>query len=136
MNQYVNRITKTIVPLCFLLLLTSQNRLFAGDGEQLFKANCSSCHKPDKDFTGPALQGARKREPSPDWAYKWVDHVDQMINTDAYAKGLFAKFQAKMTQFDLKEDEIKAILDYADNYKPPAAATKTGTNATAPEEGN
>src|SRR5690606_21847684 len=27
-------------------------------GEKLFKGNCASCHKPDKDMTGPALQGA------------------------------------------------------------------------------
>ena len=29
-------------------------------GEALFKANCASCHKPDKDFTGPALKGSLK----------------------------------------------------------------------------
>ena len=28
-------------------------------GEKLFKANCASCHKPDKDMTGPKLQGAK-----------------------------------------------------------------------------
>jgi hypothetical protein len=63
--------------------------------------------------------------------------VDQMYNTDPYAKTLFAKFGSKMTQFDnLKEDEIKAILDYADNYKAPDTKGPGTNGATAPEGGN
>ncbi|CAN5290117.1 c-type cytochrome [soil metagenome] len=118
MNVNVKLITRSIAAICFFLL-SFHFHGFAQNGEQLFKANCAACHKPDKDYTGPALKGAREREPSADWAYKWVGHVDEMVVNDPYAKGLFEKYKSKMTSFpDLKKEEIKAILDYADAYKP------------------
>jgi cytochrome c551/c552 len=123
MNQFDKLIFKVISAVCFLLLMTN-NAVMAADGEQLFKANCAACHRPDKDYTGPALKGARDREPSKDWAYKWVGHVDQMVESDPYAKDLFAKYKVKMTAFPaLKQEEIKSILDWADAYAPPAAPT-------------
>ena len=106
-----------------VFLLFSFNTVRALDGQAIFKTYCANCHKPDKDMTGPALKGARDREPSKDWAYKWVPNVDAMLATDPYAKQLLAKYGARMTQFsDLKKDEIKAILDWADAYTPPVEA--------------
>ncbi|MBA2248621.1 MAG: c-type cytochrome [Chitinophagaceae bacterium] len=136
MHYYRRFIVRTITYITFLLLFFFQNFLYAQNGEQIFKANCATCHKPDKDFTGPALAHARDREPTKEWAYKWVNHVDEMITTDPYAKQLFAKFNSKMTQFsDLKKEDIKAVLDWADSYTPPAApggAVKGGE--AAPED--
>jgi len=120
MNQFRRSIGKLLPGIIFFFFLSLQNSAFAADGQTLFKTNCSSCHKPDVDFTGPALKGARGREPSKDWAFKWVKNVDAMLASDPYAKGLFAKFQTKMTAFpDLKDEEITAILDYVDSYQPP-----------------
>jgi len=119
----------------FIALVAFTNTSFAADGEALFKANCANCHKPLEDFTGPMLQGARKREPSPDWALKWVNNVNSMLETDPYAKSLLAKFGSRMTQFNLKEEEITAILDYADAYKAPVTTAPVG-GETAPAEDN
>src|SRR5436190_12104313 len=105
----------------FIALVSFTNTSFAADGEALFKANCANCHKPLEDFTGPMLQGARKREPSKDWAIKWVNNVNSMLESDPYAKALLARFGSRMTQFNLKAEDITAILDYADAYKPPPA---------------
>ena len=109
----------------------------AADGEALFKANCSNCHKPDADYTGPALQGWSKREPSADWVYKWVANPAQMIASDAYAKKLFEKWKPTvMTAFpNLKKDEIDAILKYVDDYKPQTAAAASGSSTTGGAEG-
>jgi cytochrome c2 len=114
--------------LASVLLLTFNlisNSSFAADGEALFKANCASCHKPLEDYTGPMLKGAREREPNKEWAYKWVNNVNSMLETDPYAKALLAKYGSKMTQFNLKQEEIKAILDWADTYTPPAKGPGT-----------
>ena len=120
MNQIRRLIGKSIPGIIFFFLFSFQNSVFATDGQTLFKANCASCHKPDVDFTGPALKGARGREPSKDWVFKWVKNTDAMLATDPYAKGLFAKFQTRMTAFpDLKDEEITAILDYVDAWQPP-----------------
>ena len=66
MSRY-RKIFNRIFTSIFLVVLLSINvESFAQDGEALFKANCAACHKPDKDFTGPALtrlegQGAGRR---------------------------------------------------------------------------
>ncbi len=119
----------------FIALIFCANTSFAADGEALFKANCANCHKPLEDYIGPMLQGARKREPNPEWAVKWVNNVNSMLETDPYAKAMLAKYNVRMTQFNLKEDEIVAILDYADAYKAPVPVAPTG-GAAAPAEDN
>jgi cytochrome c551/c552 len=125
MSRY-RMFNKIFAFLFIFALLSITGNVYAQNGEALFKANCTSCHKVDKDFTGPKLMGARDREPDKEWAYKWVNNVNTMIGTDPYAKALKAKYNAQMTQFNLKKEEIKAILDYADT--PPVA----GPNPVAP----
>lgn len=119
MSRYRTIFNKIFTCLLTVTFLFFTEKLIAADGEALFKANCASCHKPDKDFTGPALKGARGREPNPDWAYTWVNNVNKMLETDPYAKALFAKYNSRMTDFDLPTEDIKAILDWADAYTPP-----------------
>lgn len=139
MKQYVKLISHIFTGISFFLLFSFPIHSTAADGLTIYKANCASCHKPDVDYTGPALKGARDREPSKEWAYKWVNHVDEMYNTDPYAKQLFAKYGSKMTQFsDLKKEEIKAVLDWADSYTKPVEGTPGGVAAgkTADSEGN
>jgi mono/diheme cytochrome c family protein len=128
MSCYRLIITKVFASLLFLLLLTTTNTVFAADGEALFKANCANCHKPDADYTGPALKGWSTREPSKDWVYKWVANPAQMIASDPYAKALFEKWKPTvMTAFsNLKKEEIDAILKYVDDYTPPVATAQTG----------
>jgi len=119
----------------FIAMFSFAKTSFAADGEGLFKANCANCHKPLEDYIGPMLQGARKREPNPEWAVKWVNNVNSMLETDPYAKAMLAKYNVRMTQFNLKEDEITAILDYADAYKAPVPVAPAG-GAAAPAEDN
>ncbi len=138
MSRYRINITKVLLSLLFLFILSSNNSVFAADGEALFKANCSNCHKPDADYTGPALKGWSTREPSKDWVYKWIANPSQMIATDEYAKGLFAKYKPTvMTAFpNLKKEEIDAILKYVDDYTPPAATAASSTGGTESEGDN
>ena len=105
----------------FLACIFSSQHLFAADGETLFKANCASCHKPLEAYVGPALKGAREREPSKDWVYKWVPNTTVMVNTDPYAMKLKSQFgNVVMTSFpDLKKEDIDAILDWANKYTAP-----------------
>ncbi len=133
MTRYRKLIIRFITSLVLIVFITD-NQAFA-QGEALFKANCASCHKPDVDFTGPALKGVRDKEPSKEWIYKWVASPAAMIATDAYAKALFEKWKPTvMTAFpQLKKEEIDAIMDYADAYTPPASAAGgagAGANGT------
>ena len=130
MNQVKRLFTRTFAVFIFLILISSQNFLYAqsSDGEALFKANCASCHKPDKQYVGPALKGARDREPSKGWHYEWVRNASALVLTDPYAKKLKDQMGGVvMTSFpDLTNSQIDAILDYADNFKEPGAGTGTG----------
>lgn len=132
MSCYRNFFRRILSALFLTALLSFSADVFAQDGQALFKANCASCHKPDKDFTGPALKGARDREPDKDWVYKWVANTTTMVETDPYAKALKAKYGSVMTAFPaLKKEEITAILDWADAYTGEAPKTPGGTQEPA-----
>jgi Cytochrome c/Cytochrome c7 and related cytochrome c len=124
MIRYKKFMFRFIASLIFIGFI-SNNNVFA-QGEALFKANCANCHKPDQDYTGPALKGARDREPSKDWHYQWIANPAGMVVSDPYAKTLKEKWGVVMTAFpNLKKTEIDAILDYVDAYVPPKGGGDT-----------
>ena len=128
MIHYKKLIFRFIASLILIGFL-SNNTAFA-QGEALFKAQCANCHKPDQDYTGPALKGVRARQPSPDYIYKWMANPAGMIASDPYAKTLFERWKPTvMTAFaNLKKSEIDAILDYVEAYKPPVQTASTTPN--------
>jgi mono/diheme cytochrome c family protein len=130
MKEVKRLFTKTFAVFIFLTLISSPDFLYAqsSNGEALFKANCASCHKPDKQYVGPALKGARDREPSKGWHYEWIRNAASMAMTDPYAKKLKDQMGGVvMTSFpDLSNADIDAILDYADNFKEPGSEPSTG----------
>ena len=136
MIRYKKLISRLIASLIIIGFISNTN-VFA-QGETLFKANCANCHKPNQDYTGPALAGARNREPSKDWVYKWVANPSSMIASDPYAKTLFEKWKPTvMTAFPaLKKADIDAILDYVDAYKEPTPPTGTAVGATSESPDN
>lgn len=141
MNQVNRLFTKTLTVFLFLTLISSMKSVYAADGEALFKANCASCHKPLESYVGPALKGAREREPSKDWVYKWVANTVTMVNTDPYAKKLKDEHGGVvMTPFpDLSHADIDAILEWADKYQAPGApagGAPGSATATAPKSDN
>lgn len=105
----------------------------AQDGEKLFKANCSSCHKVDQNMTGPALKGTQER-----WAgkeellYKWIKNPAAVKDMgDPYVNKLLAEWEPKsglMTAQAVSDEEITAILDYIANWAPPVPTTPDGPN--------
>ena len=68
--------------LCFLLLLSLSAPIFAQEenpfpeGEKLFKAQCSACHKPKGVLVGPALGEAWDKYASDrEFMYAWVKNA-------------------------------------------------------------
>ncbi len=118
----------------FLVALFSSANVHAQDGQALFKANCASCHKVDKKFTGPALQGWKDRIPGGDWVYKWISNSAVLIaGGDTYANKVYAENgKSQMTAFgaQLKKQDVDAILKYVDDYKTPPPPGSVGGDAT------
>lgn len=126
MSRYRKIFNRIFTSIFLVVLLCINLKSFAADGEALFKANCASCHKPDKDFTGPALKGWKDRVPGGDWIYNWVHNSASLRETDAYAKSIASKWNnVVMTSFTtLKNEEIDAILKYVDDYSGPPPPPK------------
>lgn len=134
MSRYRKIVSKLVASLLLTAVFSINNNVLAADGEALFKANCASCHKVDKDFTGPALQGWKDRVPEGDWIYQWMASPAKMIDTDPYSQELFKKWgPTKMTAFaSMPKEEIDAIFKYVDEYKP--AGSGDGSAVAAPAE--
>ena len=110
---------------------------FAQDGEALFKANCTSCHKVKEKVIGPALAGTSNRH-SEEWLIKWIRNSQSMVKSgDPTAVKLFNENnKLVMTSFNLKDDEIKAILAYikVEEVKPDAVKGPATGVSGSPEE--
>lgn len=117
------------------ILLHSFTSVAQPDGKALFQANCASCHNPIKDATGPALKGVSGRVPNKEWLYKWVKNSASLISSgDKYANEIYTKWnKTAMTAFPaLSNEEIDAIIKYAEDYEAPTA--KAAPGAEAPKE--
>lgn len=93
----------------------------SSDGELLFKNNCASCHKCDKDFTGPALLGALERWGGDKKAmYEFIRNPSRSIVENAYAKKLYEKWnKTMMIPFPFSDAELDALMNYCSNADPP-----------------
>jgi len=109
----------------------------AQSGEELFKANCATCHQPHKDGTGPKLAGVRQK-----WIdggakegsiYTWVGNWKAAVGADPYAAKVAGTKPTNMNVFPAlagKQKEIDAIFDYIDAQPDPATAGPTEEGGT------
>lgn len=117
--------------------VTAQNKL---DGEKLFKANCSSCHRVDKNLVGPALKGVEDRWGGDrDKIHEWVHNPTAMrAKGDPYVVQLTGKWVPKsgiMPAQNVTDDQIDAILDYIKNWQPPKQNTAAAGGAATAANG-
>jgi len=80
-------------------------------GKELFKINCTACHKIKKKYIGPALKDITKRR-SPEWIMNMILNSDEMLKKDPVAKALIAKYNAPMAQQQIPKNDVRAILEY------------------------
>lgn len=119
-------------------MIASFTNLNAQDGKALFNANCASCHKVDKDLTGPALLGVEERWSSKELLKTWIKNWPAAVATgDAYAVKMKDWSAAAMNQFpNLTDPELEGILTYIRDFKPAGPAIAPGAVAAPKEEGD
>ena len=120
-------LTGSIIALCGL-------NTQAQDGEQIFKQNCTACHKMGMRLVGPDLTGVTERL-SEDWVKSFIKNSQAMVKAgDADAVAIFEEFNSiPMTSFPLTDPELTALVGYLDGFG--AAKTETaGTTAEVVEE--
>lgn len=93
-------------------------------GEELFKANCTSCHKLGDEkkarLIGPGLNVEIFEEYTEEWLISWIKNSSAMIESgDEQAIAIFEEYnQSVMTAFPiLSDNDVRDILAYIE--KPP-----------------
>src|SRR4051812_27839608 len=101
-----------VLTFLFTLLFITSKIAFAQDGEALFKSNCTSCHAINDKVIGPPLKNVQTKH-SEEWLLKWVHNSQALVKAgDADAVKLFNdNNKVVMTSFNLKDPEIKAIIN-------------------------
>jgi len=80
-------------------------------GKEIYKVNCTACHKFKKRYIGPALAGVTERR-SPEWIMNMILNADEMLQKDPVAKALITEYNAPMAQQQISEEDARAILEY------------------------
>lgn len=81
------------------------------EGKELYKANCTACHKMGKRFVGPALQGVTERR-TPEWIMNMILNPEGMVAEDPIAMELLAEYSSPMANQSLTEEDARAVLEF------------------------
>lgn len=88
------------------------NQEMATTGAELFKTNCTACHKLDKRFIGPSPVGIFERR-SPEWVMNMILDPKLMTEEDQCAKDLLVEFNgAAMSNQNLTVEQVRSIVEY------------------------
>lgn len=88
------------------------DQAMAAKGAELFKSNCTACHKPDKKFIGPAPKGILERR-TPEWVMNMIMNPEGMTKDDPLAHALLLEFNGSpMANQHMTEEQTRQILEY------------------------
>lgn len=84
----------------------------AAHGEDVFNKMCTACHKMDKKFIGPKLDGITTRR-APEWIMNMIMNPEEMIQKDPIAKQLLVESNmAVMANQNINEEDTRAIYEF------------------------
>ncbi|WP_066225542.1 cytochrome c [Formosa haliotis] len=111
-SKRVDLTNKGIGPITSVTLDAEVNQEMATRGADIFKKNCTACHRTDKKFIGPAPKGVLDIR-TPEWVMNMILNPEVMVKEDPLAKDLLIEFNgAPMANQHLSEEEARAILEY------------------------
>lgn len=88
------------------------NQDMASKGEEIFKAKCVACHKPNKKYIGPAMAGIYEKR-SPEWVMNMIMNPDGMVKKDPVAKALFEAYNKTiMINQNIPREEARALAEW------------------------
>lgn len=94
------------------ITLGNLDQAMADEGQKIYIAKCSACHKSEEKFIGPAPKGIMERR-SPEWIMNMILNPEEMVKSDPIAKQLLLDFNlAPMANQHLTQDEARKILEY------------------------
>lgn len=102
---------KGIGPVKTVELSATIDTALAEAGKKTFESKCSSCHKFETKYVGPALKEITERR-KPEWIMNMILNPAEMIQKDPEAKKLFATFMVAMPNQNMDEKSAREILEY------------------------
>ncbi|HMU15432.1 MAG TPA: cytochrome c, partial [Flavobacteriales bacterium] len=98
----------------------------AQDGAEIFKKNCTACHKIGARLVGPDLTGVTEKR-SDEWLRKFIRSSSSLIKAgDPDAVAIFNEFNGTpMLEFQFSDAELTAVLGYLSGFGAQAAKTDT-----------
>jgi cytochrome c len=103
---------KGVGPITSVTLSPEIDTELAAEGEKLYQAMCTACHKIGAKYIGPAANGVLDRR-SPEWVMNMILNPDEMVKKDPVAKQLLIEYNgAPMANQNLTEDQARAVLEY------------------------
>lgn len=103
---------KGIGPIKSITIPQGIDEAMAVHGEDVFGKMCTACHKIDKKFIGPKIEGVTIRR-APEWIMNMIINPEEMIQKDPIAKQLLVESNmAVMANQNISEEDARAILEY------------------------
>jgi mono/diheme cytochrome c family protein len=103
---------KGIGPIKSVTISDNIDAALAEKGRVVFDNMCIACHKIDRKFIGPKIQGVTKLR-APEWIMNMILNPEEMIQKDPIAQQLLIESNmAVMANQNIKEDEARAMLEY------------------------
>ena len=103
-------------------------------GEVLFDANCTVCHKINENYIGPALRDVHLRK-EVEWVKRFILNSQKVIASgDSYAVALYEEYnKTEMTSFPFSEAELDALVAYiiSESEKPISVAEVSAQGESA-----
>lgn len=89
----------------------SPNKDMAAKGQKLFETVCSSCHKYDERYVGPALGGVTHRRP-PEYIMNMILDTDVMVENDDTVRCLLQTYMLKMPNMAVDPGDARNVLEH------------------------
>jgi len=102
---------KGIGPISSLDITAEIDAAMATEGEGVFTAKCTACHKMGKRYIGPDLNGVMSRR-TPEWIMNMILNPEEMLAKNEIAKKLIAEYNAPMANQNLTEEEARKVLEF------------------------
>ncbi len=93
----------------------------AAEGQQVFEAKCTACHKLGERYVGPALGGILDKV-TPAFAMNMILNPQEMYTRHPVVKQLLGEYMTQMPNQGLTQDEAREVVEYLRTTTAPTPA--------------
>lgn len=88
------------------------DKQMADAGKKIYDVKCSACHRlTDEKLVGPGWKDVTKKRTA-EWIMNFSTNPDEMLDTDAIAKGLLEECLVRMPNQGLTDDDARHVYEY------------------------